>query len=231
MNARTLLLWGDTEVGKTTLLASWLIGCLGDNAWFSAADSRMDPGYQALLRDWERVRRGMPTMSTMVPYKISLTTRAKERLVIQDIRGGDSVRADAELPIDRADAVLFVVDVDPHRVDEAFFAIEVAMANGLADVADCGVVFTKADQFLTDGNPAWDAASGWWRTVLPRLPRRHQEQLAFFGDRVWPVSAFGFRDGEPAVVWSEFGQFLPLDVTPRNVSRPFVHVLRTWGLL
>ncbi len=124
---------------------------------------------------------------------------------------------------DRSDAILFVIDREPEGLARA-----IEMLRKDREGVPAALAIAKADQFLAAEDPAWAAEPEWWRPHLPNGDGLH-DLILLFGGRVWPVSSYGFHGEQPAVLWSEFGQFLPWNGRPRNVHRPFDDLLESLG--
>jgi hypothetical protein len=92
-----------------------------------------------------------------------------------------------------------------------------------------GLAITKCERGLDTDDPHWLAPLGWWEEHPCWLPYRGV--LRFFGNRVWPTSAYGFdRDGRPACLLGEFGQLMPYNIQPKNVAVPFRWFFKELGL-
>ena len=237
---KQLLLWGDSAVGKTTLLASYLFGCEDHTLWINQnATSQVCPddkeGYKLLANNWRKTCCGVATPATgQSKVDIRIITSNKAEVHFIDVQGeltreNNSVLLNGGL---KPDGILCLIDRDRQRLRGSLDSLEVARHHGLSQGIETGVVITKADQFLEEDDPAWDAALGWWEDALRDDDSELRSLLARYGERVWPVSAYGFcEDGMPAVIWSEFGQILPYRVAPHQVHRPFEHMLRGWEVL
>ncbi len=220
---------GGAQVGRTTLLATYLMGLGSETAWIDREVSQGEPAYQRVLADWNRIRRSAPmppTSESMVDLVVTGTSG--RRVQFRDCR-----RDGAPLGPEDGDedppthAILFVITQEPSQLDRAMETLRAAAATEApGSHARTAVAVSKADRFLAPEDPAWEAELGWWRAHFPE----HGDLQALidrFGDRVWPVSSYGFHGDEPAVLWSEFGHLLPFDVRPRNVHRPFESLLES----
>ena len=225
-----VLVWGDTSVGKTTLLATFLFqGELRDR-WLDRQRSAKLAGYRELIEVWKRIERGLPTTPTVEELTVRVVATNGSEVEFVDVVGGETTRLPADY---EADGVLFLIDLNRLTTGNGMLSLQMAEATGLAQGKPAGLVVMKADQVLSKHDPAWDAGRGWWESHLPTedLTATQLRLLRSFDDRVWPVSAFGYDGILPAVLWSEFGHFLPHRTSPRNVDQPFASILDRLGLL
>lgn len=221
--AATVLLWGDTQVGKTTLLATGLGSRASDIKCLDAAASA--DSLRALEKDLRQLRnaRLVSATSAAEPIDIEVVVRGVEGPVrVRDVRGGMTRELEEQryaALLAEASVVLFLVEWKSRELSNQMGAIESAW--DLAAGAQRGLVFTKCEADFTSDHHEWRAEVGWWKGA-PWLTG-FEPLVARFGAHVWPVSCFGFdpKTGYPAVVLGEFGQLLPLRIAPINVHRPF----------
>jgi hypothetical protein len=224
-----LLLWGETQVGKTTLLAA---GLLANPELLPTVDwtAHPDDACQDVVRHWGQLRRNELIEATVQVRTLNLLLGNGNTVIIEDIRGG-SVRepfGEAFPSLKQAGGVLFVTQWKGRDVARHMEAIEVGLQ--LCQNKKVGLAFTKCEAWLDADDPHWDAPPGWWREHA-RWDGREEKVLEKFGAQVWPTSAYGFDpDGRPACLLGEFGQVMPYRVSPRNVARPFAWFLQELGL-
>jgi hypothetical protein len=223
MDERMLLLWGDMSTGKTSLLATGLLGP-GAAARLPMIDWQVSlPVVQAALLDtYHRLANNLQTIPTVagIPPGVRVTLRGSGRTVVfQDVMGERVRRPEpattGEL-LQRADAVLFVLAWGAAERRQQFDAIRTALpALGARPRA---LAFTMCEQVLDQGHPAWRegaAQTDWW-TELDDWDANETETLRALG-AVWPTSSYGFGpDGRPACVLDEFGETIPYDISPVN---------------
>ncbi len=229
MAEKKLVLWGATQVGKTTLLASGLLS--GTNRlpgidWEASIES-----VEGVVRErWRRLKRNMPILATERMEDVTLFFDNGGHLVIRDIQGGLTGQTDklhVQELLKEADGILVVMEWMGANLEEQMNAVEIAatiFSNRLI-----GLAFTKCERELRANDPRWNAEPGWWNNE--RTYGEFSGVLERFGGAVWPTSAFGFdKNGRPACVLGEFGQLLPYGVRPRAVNEPFEWFFREMGL-
>lgn len=219
---KTLLLWGDTQSGKTTLLTAALSSREDRPVGVSRQEARGEV-LRALFDKWTLLRRGryVPATSDALVDLVIPLDRPDCSVRVRDVRGGlvleagqDSVR-DAILS---ADGCLFVLEWSGRDLGRQRLAIEGALP--LLREKPCGVVFTKCELALPYHDDSWlRLRRDWWKSG----PWGGVDVIERFGDAVWPASAYGFEPTtlRPALVLSEFGRVLPFSVNPRGVWEPF----------
>lgn len=230
MAAKKLLLWGETQVGKTTLLASGLLSRTDELPgvdWEASIES-----VEGVLRErWLRLCKNMPILGTAWREDVQLTFKNGEQLVVSDVQGGmtgETHQPDVQKLLKEADGILVVMEWQPQNLASQMNAVEVA--TGLFANRVLGLAFTKCERAFSAGDPCWSNSSeDWWRKKHEY--ERYDHILSRFGSAVWPTSAFGYDDDHrPACVLGEFGQVLPYQVEPRNVRLPFELFFRELGL-
>jgi len=231
----TVQLWGDTQVGKTTLLTTALYG-RPDGRLADVVDRTRSAAALAgtLMPHWRRLSRSQGVQPTRADFvDVALVTRSGNALTLRDVRGGLTRRLEDPAVLGglvevAPDAYVFLVEWGARDLTTQLLAV-----SGALDL--CGerprtLAFTKCERALDEGDRRWRARPGWWRDE-PALAA-HEPLLAGFGDGVWPCSAFGYdaRLGRPALVVGEFGQLLPRDIQPVGVNDPFDWVLDRLGV-
>lgn len=228
-DARVLLLWGDTQVGKTTLIVTALGPSVDTIGVIDRLKSAKATG--ALFADLQRLRTQRLTGGTTQSHvDVDLWLSDGRCVRVRDIRGGLTRVVDKDHVIERltgASVVLFVVEWKARDVENQFNAIRGAWDHLLG--AKCGLVFTKCETDFKKEDRAWKGENGWWKE-FGWLGAYH-EVVSRFGEAVWPTSSVGYdlRTGYPAVILGEFGQLLPYHVCPLNVHAPFDWAFRQIG--
>lgn len=220
---KTILLWGDTQVGKTTLLAcAFYHGRrFPQIAWRESADSIN----MILGEHWQRLKDNRWVLATAEKrVDLLLTLNGGGWLQISDVQGGLTGRL-GQIPqqLKSADAVLFFVDWTASEMGRQMAAIETAW-NFVMDLPT-GLVFTRCERGFAADDPAWKADRHWWRTGRWAA---HNRVIERFGDSVWPTSAYGYAGDTrlPAMVLGEFGELLPYRITPKRVQEPFEWIFK-----
>lgn len=230
---RTLLLWGNRAVGKTSVLAA---GLLHDPTRFGPPFPAIDwPASAQSLKEsveaeYARLRSNVLVVPTTDRQGIrtELTFRGGRRLVVQDVRGGLTQEPPGEEAsgfLAAASAVLFVLEWASPDQSRQLLAVEQALFRA-APGRPAGLAFTKCERDLDPGDPAWDVepATGapadprWWagRQAVTRDAARVLDRLA---GPVWPTSVYGYnQDDRPACLLDEFGELIPFGIQPRNVA-------------
>lgn len=231
----TVMLWGDTQVGKTTLLTTALYGPRAGRL-----EAVVDRGRSAsalastLLPHWRRLSRNLWIQPTSQDFiDIPLVTKSGNNLRLRDVRGGLSRQLEspavlAELERDRPDAYLFLLEWDSRDLGNQMLAVTGAL--DLCGDRPRGLVFTKCERTLDEGDPCWRGEARWWRAQPALAPHAHV--LESFGEAVWACSAYGYHaaTGQPAVLLGEFGQLMPYQIAPQGVSEPFDWLLDRLGV-
>jgi len=223
---KLLLLWGDTQVGKTTLVAAALKGRQRELPmvdFVNSPDVDTVLGYQ-----WSRLQRNLLVMPTKHDKHLDvlLTLRDGGSLEVRDIPG--ALTAEVHKPevrelVLRADAILLVAEWQARNLEGQMNAIGISWA--ILQERLTGLAFTKCERRLDAGDPEWRGEPGWWKSGGFRV--KHEQLLEEFGEAVWPTSAYGYdADSRPNCLLGEFGQVIPFNVSPKNVAAPFQWFLK-----
>ena len=161
----SVLLWGDTQVGKTTLLTTALyarqegrLAGLVDRSRSAAALAG------TLLPHWRRISRGLWVQPTSQDFiDVPLFTRSGNVLRLRDVRGGLSRQVEEpavlrELSASAPDAYLFLVEWGSRDLNNHMLAVTGAL--DLCADRPRGLVFTKCERALDEGDPCWRGAPG-----------------------------------------------------------------------
>lgn len=234
--AWTVMLWGDTQVGKTTMLTTALYG--NQVGRLGAVVDRSRSGTvlaTTLLPHWRRLSRCLWLQPTSQDFiDIPLVTKSGNSLRLRDVRGGLSRQLEdpavlAELAASAPDAYIFMLEWETRDLNNQMLAVTGAL--DLCGERPRGLVFTKCERSLDEGDSCWRGQPGWWREHPGLLSHAHV--LESFGDAVWPCSAYGYhgRLGQPAVLLGEFGQLMPYQIQPVGVNDPFDWALDRLGVV
>jgi biotin carboxyl carrier protein len=225
----TLLAWGSTQVGKTSLFAAglWLawerFATIDRVASRASVESTLMPNARFLLNNTL-----MPATSDDV-FRIELSFKSGRKLVLTDVRGGLTNAAEAPLAretLDGASAVLFVAEWGNPELPRQIQAVREPLQNLLDTGRPAVLAFTKCEAHLAADDPAWRLngpapEKGWWRgrTTLGRADEELLDRL----NAVWPTSVYGYDDNKrPACLLDEFGELIPFNIQPKNVTEMFL---------
>jgi hypothetical protein len=224
MEDRVLLFWGDIGAGKTSLLATGLLGRVAYTRldvvdWGLSLPSVQD----GLMAQYRRLTTNLVTIPTTgIPPGVRVRLRGTDRAVLfQDMMGEHARHAERPEPrqlLEGAHAVLFVLAWSAGEWGRQFDAIAAA----LPAVGDrpSALAFTMCERVLEREHPAWlpgGEQTEWWADLADW--NGHEETLRKFG-AVWPTSSYGFSPaGDPACVLDEFGEMIPYNIDPMNCTR------------
>ena len=225
----TLLLWGDTQVGKSTLLTTALYA---DPSRLKAIDrGKSAEALAVLFRQWQLLSTGRWVAPTSNQLDLDLATGSGSSLRLRDIPGGDTrnVHVDwVHKRLKEAQGVLFVVEWGTRDVHRQMDAIRGAWS--FCSEVPTALCFTKCERALSEEDEAWERPSDWWKEY-PEWDA-HAELIERFGARVWPTSSCGYHreSGHPALILSEFGDPRPFEINPHRVADPLEWLLDEMGV-
>ena len=227
----TIVAWGETQVGKTSWLATALYG--PDSCWDVIDRERSAVVLnQVVFPNWQRLRTGMHIDSTSEDMiNIDLATASNSTVRFYDIRGQLvnelNTTAVQERLISNADGFLFFLGWRAPLLSQQIMAIEAMLPflNGRPS----GVIFTKCEGDLQAEDEEWFGELGWWKKDERLAP--FASVIEKFQERVWPVSAFGYcqesgSHDRPAMILGEFANAIPFGIGPRNVAHPLRWMLK-----
>jgi hypothetical protein len=232
---KRIVLWGNTQVGKTALLATALYG---RNPELSEVhvDASAKSGNYKLFEVWRRLRNNQWVPSTKDPVTVKLTTRIGCEVELVDVRGGMTLEFQQEGVADLiqgADAVLFLVRYDSDNSADEIAAIEGACLEIQASASDkpTALALTQCELHLKFEDAAWSDPGQCLRSCP--LWATHEATLRRFERVVWPTSSYGYEPETrlPALILGEMGQLLPYRIDPLNVAKPLAYLLRKLGCL
>ena len=228
----SVLLWGHTQVGKTSFLSSSLCGEEGEKlaGRFPTYDKKANfQNLSRLAASFRILKSGQklaPTnAATALDFNLDFTD--KTRITFQDIKGGlvgdlennEGIRQDVE----KADVLLCLIQWNSPYIVRELNAIQAILPYFRKKI---GLVFTKAEKGLSHDDPSWEANAGWWKRCS-WLEEKH-DLIERFEERVWPVSCYGYQeDGTPSLMLGEYGMLIPYNVRPKNVLSPILWALET----
>ncbi|HND54421.1 MAG TPA: hypothetical protein PLV92_18545 [Pirellulaceae bacterium] len=150
---KTLLLWGDTQSGKTTWLTTALMYTdalqrLTMIDWEKSAAGLEESG---IRKRWLDLRDNRQTQSTTGAWRVDLHLRSGKLFRIQDIRGGD-VRQDAMRWFRDTDGLLGIVEWGSERLAQQMAAVEAILP--LIGTKPKGLAITKCERWLPEDEAA-----------------------------------------------------------------------------
>ncbi len=232
MDESVVVLWGDMAAGKTSLLATGLLG--------PGAYARLDSvvKWDACIEDvqgqlhlqYRILANGQLAPGTMTPLSVPVVLRSGRRVVFRDLMGErtrEPEKHEMGKELARAAAALFVLTWDESAERRRQFeAVQTALP--ILGARPRALAFTKCERGLPHGHPAWDVGrgprDGWWDRAAD-WTENERHLLGQVGP-IWPTSAYGFHRGRPACVLDEFGETIPLAVSPVNTTEVIEWVLR-----
>jgi hypothetical protein len=218
----TILMWGDTSTGKTSLIAAALFDH-PEQLPLDMEKTGREANAVRLNEHWHDLREGRLRAGTAQPYDLPLYRRDGGRVLLRDIRGSQIDEAGDPAVVGRAlasaAAVLFVLDFQAQDPIKPLRAID-GIWNIARDRAKA-LIFTKCELILEHDHRAWEARRGWWQD-FPQF-RNLARDIERFEDAVFPTSVYGYhrRSKAPAVTLGEFGEMRPSGVAPKGIVAPF----------
>lgn len=222
-----IVLWGGTQVGKTTVLATYL--CHRPPPWLDTAA----PETRATLRHfaviWNALRRNELRPGT-IREEYYLVRRKDGRLIrFRDMKGGntgDTSKNEADFEaLRKANALILFIQWPKHGSTLDVIAVE----NALLFASHCPRVMaiTKVEGFLTPEKLTLFSLSPVQVAREMGLSLDFVELLQHIPPSdIVPLSVYGYsEDDYPAHYRDEFGRFVPWYIKPRNVALPFERVL------
>ncbi len=231
---KTLLPWGDTQTGKTSLIPAAVHNDPGAisriqghetlAAKYSENETVDKSANEAIWGAWNALRRSCFPHSTAI-NKLDFTIKIAEnhRLHVRDIFGG--VTTDKHWQdgifgiIQPADAIFFIVELGSSKLLEQLLAIDKIWH--YCEKLQKALVFTKCEIVLDSRHPAWMHKEGWWRSI--DFLGARADVIGRFGANVWATSVFGYhrKTLEPNITLGEFGEIRPISISPWGVAEPF----------
>ena len=229
----SVLLWGHTQVGKTSLFASAFCGEEGAKLAQHFPDYDREKNFENLSRLdtlFRTLKSGQKLPATTGDEKthdFRLDFAKRKRIVFQDIKGGlvDQITTNENIKreLREAEILLCMIQWNANYLVRELNSVKALFPYFEEKMA---LVFTKAEKGLAHDDEAWKAQKGWWKTI-PWL-EKHHETMERFEHRVWPVSCYGYQDdGTPSLTLGEFGQIMPYNIKPHKVLEPIKWAIET----
>lgn len=220
---RSVLLWGASGAGKSSLLAASLGA--GERPGPLGVDPERTPTW--VTGDAARLASGRPVLPTRVPVQeAELAGPAGTRVIVRDPGDGlgDGAPGEEALEVlNAADRAILVFEA--HGRDLEARAEALHMAARVLVPRPAVILVTKLDQLLGWDDPAWGGGPGWWRDLGELAP--WVEGMLPHDYPVLPASAFGYDPASrrPAVLLGEYGEALPYRVAPRGIQAALAELL------
>jgi hypothetical protein len=226
-DAPVILIWGGTATGKSSLAAAVLFDPKSELPSLDRGRTASSANAAGLSRIWQGLSEGRPTAPTVNDeVGVTLYRNRSTPVLLKDVRGG-LVDFVSDEPTERllrsAAVILFIMDFHSRDAIRQLRAIN-SVWNLCADVPK-GLVFTKCELHLDRDHDAWEKKPNWWQDFQQlRALGSHIER---FGDAVFPTSVYGYHPESkfPAFTLGEFGELRPMNIRPREVTRPFAWAL------
>lgn len=229
----TIALWGASQAGKTTALATYLGNYRPD--WIEQGDPESRKTMRTLLDLWRQLRQNRVPDGTKVAELFSLKSDRGETVQFRDMKGGNTASL-VEHPEDAdalatSNAAMVFVEWPWMRSLEGIHAAQDAL-HELHKGQPVALLVTKCEAYLS---PAEFAQFAHEPLLFGKdhstVPIELVELIESFADlpevRVFPVSAYGWNAGRPAHYCDEFGRLVPWRINPAQMERPFEYVLHT----
>lgn len=227
-----VVLWGFSQAGKTTVLATYLCNLECQPEWLDAGAQETIATLLKLTPVWNALQRNELPPPTVAAEEFYLVRHKDGRLIrFRDMRGGNTSDpanniADVEA-LRRADALILFVEW-PSRT-AVLNVIAVGNARLFARNCPTALAVTKVESFLTPEKLARFSLSPLSVAEEMSLDRDFVQILRSVpAADIAPVTVYGYsEDDYPAHYRDEFGRFVPYYVRPRNVALPFERALRS----
>jgi hypothetical protein len=222
-----IVLWGSTQVGKTTALVAYL----ANHAKWLAEDEATRKQMWHRRDEWNRLRQNQLVTGTAESIWNPLGHCDGGQVRFRDVRGHSTFTQDtkgaeeAAVLRQAAGALLFLEWPTSRGVDN-----EIAVENALAQLSPPtprALVITKCESRMTPQqfatcvvNPLTFARDNNVSASMQRL------LTAFEPSAIFPITVYGWKDDLPAQYYDEFGQFVPWAIEPAMVERPFDYIVK-----
>jgi hypothetical protein len=225
-DAAEVILWGESQVGKTSALAAYL--CHNVPRWVDLKDAASQLTIATLERIYTTLERNRLPDGTVTAksYSVRHAVRGVE-IRFRDMRGKDAGEPTEEerRVIDASAAVVVFVSWPGQSDVQRLSAAQTPLR--LRDDKPRALAVTKVETHLTRtelaafmANPLEEARKRGLPGNFINLLNEFPQQAIFF------ISAFGYDEkGLPAQYLDEFGRVVPSAISPVNVQMPFEYVV------
>jgi hypothetical protein len=223
-----IILWGESQVGKTTSLAAYL--CDEKSSWIDHAAPETQSSVAELSPVWRTLRQNRLPSGTTLPRPYSVRLRDRRLLSFRDMKGGDAGNLAAEdlAALQRAAGLILLTTWPGERDVTNAIAVEQALRFVRDRQLPLALMVTKVEGYLKIeqlglfllNNPLEEARK------LGALPESFLRLLALVPPQsIFFTSVYGYANGYPAQYRDEFGRLVPSSIQPKNVAAPFDHVI------
>jgi hypothetical protein len=221
-----VVLWGDTQVGKTTTLATYLCHAASQPSWLDRGAPETISTLLQLSGVWTALRRNELPGGTHNAKLYSVRHKDRRLFRFRDMKGGNAGEpADSKEDFNAlqdADALIVFVKWPEGNTAPDLIAVE----NLLRFARHCprALAVTKVESYLTPEKLTEFSMNPISVAVEMNLNHDFIEILEHFSAyEIAPVSVYGYSTTEdyPAHYQDEFGRFVPWKVRPVNVALPF----------
>jgi hypothetical protein len=224
-----IVLWGASQVGKSSLLAAYL--CRYRPAWLDMSAPETHETLDLLSSIWNALRENRLPMATIISASVYRVRHKDGRLIsFRDIVGGNAAdlarhKEDAEALRQATARIVLVQWPGQHTVSD-LIAAETALR--YADGRPLIIVITKVECYLTQEKLALFSLNPVEVAEELDLPPDFIELLnSVSPSDIIPVSVYGYSNGYPAHYRDEFGRLVPRFIKPHNVALPFERALES----
>lgn len=232
---KTIQIWGETQVGKTTLLSAALFSRPLDLPQIDR--QRSSDILSNLEHHWQLLKNNQLAPGTPTEIETELHLKPNpaglESIILRDMKGGD-VRALSQTRIQdllhSADGILVLLAWDDQDFERQKNALESVLVH--YQHKPIFLCLTKAEQALhpTRDKAAWNAEPGWWKRYRPWM--YHQALFELLDQSaICPSSAYGydaFHPTRPACLLGEYGNWIPYHIQPMNVTQALSWFIESW---
>lgn len=217
-------LWGATETGKTTCLATYVCHYRPDeHGLLEIANPDSHEAVHRLSEVHDRLVNNLLPPGTSTPpdpYRFRLKGTG-EAIELRDMRGGDVGDVDAKRTLAQADAVIYFIEWPTRLAD--LVAIRRANLHRGVKHQDA-IVVTKCEKYLADSEFKEAIVTSRDCETLPDEYRETLRSLA--PNRVFLTTVYGWqRGGRPAQFLNEVGRQVPWKIAPEGIKRAFDEAL------
>jgi hypothetical protein len=227
-----ILLWGASQVGKTSALAAYLCDRNDRPQWIDRNAQETLDTIKHLSRIWNYMRKNMLPPSTVMAQSYNLKHRDGRLVRLRDMRGG--IAENPFMPeseddfnaLNTADGMILFIEWPGqsfviHRLayeNARRFARERPFALAITKV-ECHLKFEESAEFFRD--PLGAAKR------MNLSPAFIEILEGICATQIFPLSVYGYSiDGLPAHYWDEFGRLVPRNIRPFGIPAAFDSLLK-----
>jgi hypothetical protein len=223
-----IILWGASQVGKSTLLASYL--CRHKPEWLDLNAPETQETLDQLSSVWNALRENRLPPATVSARLYEVRHKDGHLIHFRDMKGGNAAdlarnKEDAAA-LRQASALMILAEWPGQRTVSDVIAAETALR--YAGNRPLVVVITKVECFLTQEKLALFSLNPVSVAEQLDLPPDFVDLLKSVpASDIIPVSVYGYSGGYPAHYRDEFGRLVPRFIKPHNIVLPFERALES----